>query len=416
MPTEEFPHPAVTPKAPTPAKINSLTLSSGIRIIAREKDSGVASIKFAVLGGSSSESATQKGAAQFLASTAFAGNEKNSGLRIVRFLESVGATFTATADREKIVYDVSVMEDRVETVVATILSVISLPPHASYVLEEEKPHVQLHYDAYQSDSVAKLTELVHEAAYGEGSALGSSLYAPSLKALSVNETLSYRASHFLRENLVIAASGMTADRLQKMVELYAASLPSKSITPLTLPSSPYTGGEVKVRVEGSGSTDLAVAFPVPAGEAGKPSQVLAGILAGRLAAKGSKATAFFNNYSKGGLLGVRVGGGVGAATNELTAALHELKALASSALETDVVKTKVSLDNFLALEGQATTSYLLGSILAGVSPAQLADVRTVTAQSVSGAAASLLKTEPAYAVLGATAGTPSYAAIKKIIA
>lgn len=41
VPTEEFPHPAVTPKPPTAAKINSLILPSGIRIIAREKDSGV---------------------------------------------------------------------------------------------------------------------------------------------------------------------------------------------------------------------------------------------------------------------------------------------------------------------------------------------------------------------------------------
>jgi predicted Zn-dependent peptidase len=54
------------------------------------------------VGGSSTETASQKGAAQFLAAAAYAGNQKNSGLRIVRFLESLGASFSATADREKV--------------------------------------------------------------------------------------------------------------------------------------------------------------------------------------------------------------------------------------------------------------------------------------------------------------------------
>ena len=67
----------------------------------------IATLRFAVLGGSSSESGAQKGAANFLAAAAYAGNRRNTGLRVVRFLESLGATFSASADREKVslVYD-----------------------------------------------------------------------------------------------------------------------------------------------------------------------------------------------------------------------------------------------------------------------------------------------------------------------
>jgi predicted Zn-dependent peptidase len=57
-----------------------------------------------VLGGSSAESDEQKGAAHFLAAAAYSGNHKNSGLRVVRYLESLGAVVKSIADREKVYY------------------------------------------------------------------------------------------------------------------------------------------------------------------------------------------------------------------------------------------------------------------------------------------------------------------------
>lgn len=59
-------------------------------------------IKVAVLGGSRSETWAQKGSAQFLAAAAYSGNHKNSGIRIVRYLESLGATIKSTADKEQV--------------------------------------------------------------------------------------------------------------------------------------------------------------------------------------------------------------------------------------------------------------------------------------------------------------------------
>lgn len=61
-------------------------------------------IKVAVLGGSSAETYEQKGAAHFLAAAAFAGNNKNSALRVVRYLESLGAVVKSSVDREKVNY------------------------------------------------------------------------------------------------------------------------------------------------------------------------------------------------------------------------------------------------------------------------------------------------------------------------
>ena len=59
-------------------------------------------MNFAILAGSRFESADEKGAAHMLAVSAFGGTAKRSGLRIVRDLENLGATFRASADREKV--------------------------------------------------------------------------------------------------------------------------------------------------------------------------------------------------------------------------------------------------------------------------------------------------------------------------
>lgn len=92
------------------------------------------SFKVAVAGGSSTETAAQRGAAHLLASAAYAGTSNNSGLRLVRFLEELGARFSASSDREKIVYDVTVMADRVEPALAAVLSLVASPPADSYVV------------------------------------------------------------------------------------------------------------------------------------------------------------------------------------------------------------------------------------------------------------------------------------------
>ncbi len=60
------------------------------------------SLKFAVSGGSSTEAHSAKGAAQFLSTAAFAGNNSSSGVKIVHHLEGLGASFQSYADKEKV--------------------------------------------------------------------------------------------------------------------------------------------------------------------------------------------------------------------------------------------------------------------------------------------------------------------------
>jgi hypothetical protein len=82
---------------------------------------------------------------------------------------------------------------------------------------------------------------------------------------------------------------------------------------------------------------------------------------------------------------------------------------------TFVCAVQLTLDYFLSLEGGCSATQLLDAHLRGQNPQTAGDYRKVTADEVRNAAAAALKTTPAYAVLGATAGTPSLAAISKML-
>lgn len=114
-----------------------------------------------------------------------------------------------------------------------------------------------------------LTQLIQEAAYGETSPLGSSLYAPSLKALAVPDVLAYRSTHFVKSNIIVTANGISNDRLKEIIDAKGHLIPDGPTTPaVALAPSPYVGGDIKVRVPLSGTSHVALAFPVPSGDAG----------------------------------------------------------------------------------------------------------------------------------------------------
>jgi predicted Zn-dependent peptidase len=273
-------------------------------------------------------------------------------------------------------------------------------------IDEEKARAALGYKSRSGCATAALTDAVHEAAYGEATAYGSNGYALNLKKLSVDEVLAYRQAHFVRENLtVVTHGGITGEAVKKIVGVHLSQFPTKGGNKgVTLPAASFVGGEVKIRADLDGKTHLAIAFPSPAGEAGKAYQVLAGVLNARAAAQGICAGAFTHSYHHGGLVGVRASGCVTSASEQLKKVVAELKAIANgAAAETDVVKTQLSLKNALNVEAgnESATAVLLSGVNA-------ADVRGVTSAAVVDAAKAVLKTaSPAFAVYGATAGVGS---------
>jgi hypothetical protein len=228
----------------------------------------------------------------------------------------------------------------------------------------------------------------------------------------VPSVLEYRAAHFVRSNLVVAGSGISQAALEALVEKSAGQIP-EGAAPVSAASA-FVGGNVKVRT--SGPSQLAIAFPVPAGDAGKPYMVLKALLAAKLASQQVCASAFMTSFAgSGGMVGVQAAGSAADASSYIATAVAELKAIASKCPDLETVKQKVTLENLLALEGESTSASLLAAHVSGADPVSSGDVRSVTAASVSAAASAALKASPAYAVLGGTAGTASYAEILSLM-
>lgn len=416
--TEEFPlNVTLTPQKDKAPAVSTSKLENGVSVLSKDCTSSVVSLKVAVMSGSSAEAADQRGAAQLLAAAAFAGSGESTGLRVVRDLESVGATFSAYADKEKIVYDVKTLADTVEPVLETVLSAIASAPRAAYVLEESKETAQLGYNAFATDTTAQLQELVCEAAYGETSPLGASMFAANLRKLSVPSVLAYRAAHFVRSNVVVAASGgISHSALTSLVEKYSAAIPAASgaaPTSTASSSSEYLGGDVKVRTDSDGISNIAIAFPVPAGDAAKPYIILKALIAAHLQKQGVCALPFLCQFKSGGILGIQASGNAAFATSVLEGAVSEIKAVAAKAptTEADALKRKETLSSFVSSEGSSGAGSLLDAFTLGASLDTGADLRDVSADSVKAAATAVLKSTPTYAVLGATAGTPSHSTV-----
>jgi hypothetical protein len=178
-----------------------------------------------------------------------------------------------------------------------------------------------------------------------------------------------------------------------------------------LTGAAYSGGDMKVRVDLGGETHMGLGFPAPDASA---CALLVAKLEAKLAAHGFKKGAV-STFHANGIFGVYASGDAAAATAALSAATTELKALAANADITDGDKAKATLANFLRLESGAASAALLDATLAGVAPETAADLRKVSSADVSAAAKAALGAVPAFAVYGATAGTPSFATVTKMM-
>lgn len=182
--------------------------------------------------------------------------------------------------------------------------------------------------------------MLHEAAYGEWSALGSSVYSDDhvdIKAARV-----YRNRVFTPENLVIVSDGGLSHEALK--DFVATSFPVSKEMDLSAGSSikekapalDYKGGFLSQRSRlSNGAALAAVAFPLPAGAKSRAASVVARMLTNRLKESGAAhkdaAGAFTSPYSKEGLVGVYACGSQESIKSVISSVAAELKSIATKA-------------------------------------------------------------------------------------
>lgn len=406
-----------------PAVYAESVTSNGVKVISRQRDTATASLKFAVRGGSAAEKYEEKGSAHLWASVAFAGTGKQSGLRLMRNLENSGVTVRANAHRERIVLSSSSDASVADFAVSSIAESIMSPPRDNYVITENLRIAEYDRQQLATSPRLQITEMLHEAAYGEWSALGSSVFSDD--HVDVKAARNYRSRVFTPENLVIVSDGgVSHEALKGFVgsafpvsnEMNLASVTAKDKAP-PAPALNYKGGFLSQRSRlTNGAALAAVAFPLPSGPKSRAASVVARLLSNSLKQSGAAhkgaAGAFTSPYSKEGLVGVYASGSQESIKSVISSIAAELKSIAAK-VEPAEAANALSLDNFLAFENSGAVDMILTAQTLGLSTADYLDVRNVTAAEVSAAAKDMLSAKITYTVLGNTYGAMSYEEVAK---
>jgi hypothetical protein len=167
-----------------------------------------------------------------------------------------------------------------------------------------------------------------------------------------------------------------------------------------MPSSPYIGGDAKIRSDLNGVTYLALAFPVPVGDAAKPYEILQSVINTQFHnTENNTLSCFYYPYSTGGIFRFSSSGSATDATDTLKSAINVLKVVAGGGSGIDAAIAAVSLQSHLVFNSQL----------------QNADMKGVSPADVTAAAVLALSAIPSYAVLGTTAGTLSLSKIEGLI-
>jgi predicted Zn-dependent peptidase len=295
----------------------------------------VVSIKFTILGGSSAEEPSQRGAAHLLAVSSLAGTNKRSGLRLTRDLENLGARIVTSADKQKISVTVTALADKIEKAVQGVCEAIIHPPSSAFAILDLKDTAVLAYEA-ASEPVSVARDLLHEAAFGDESPLGST-FLPSKREfdeLSLENVLAYRAKTFVASNVVVTASGVSLATLKALLETHLHELPKGAGK--VVPASPYIGGDVKVKADLGGRTVMGLGFPV-SGSVGS-ALLVKDVLIG----KHKNVTASLDVYTAGGLLSFVIDGASPQdATATLEAVVADIKHLGSGSPAVEALRKQV---------------------------------------------------------------------------
>ena len=276
-------------------------------------------------------------------------------------------------------------------------------------IQDLKSTAQLAYDEHAASPPQILSELLHEAAFGEESPMGASFFSGDLASLAISEVQSYRRDNFVPHNIVIATQGLPFEDVEGYAEKYLALASKGEAKAKKAASSTYTGGEARQKANLAGSTYTAVAFPVPSGVQAKPYHVLQKLLA--------SSNSFYAPYASSGLWGFHATGAPAEANAQVMAGVTALKGVVSGTGTGDIehIKQALTVASTTALDSGDTAGVLLSASLAGVSPKEYTDYSKVSTADVVAAAKSSLAGVPTLATLGKTAGAMNHATLTTLL-
>lgn len=222
------------------------TLPNGATLAVDETPSYFSSVGFYFKAGSRFESRYQlEGASHLLDKMSYKSTEKHTLGEMSAQLNTLGGNYMCSSSRECMIYQASVFNNDIDRMTDLVSESIFHPR-----LTPDEFHVQKQAMAYELNELwlqpnLILPELFQQTAYSAKN-LGSPLICPpqKLPELSLDLLHQYRNLFYSPNNLVVAFSGVSAEKAQRLAEAALAGLSSRPLPQMD--PAVYTGGELAI--------------------------------------------------------------------------------------------------------------------------------------------------------------------------
>ncbi|CAG9824416.1 unnamed protein product [Phaedon cochleariae] len=377
-------------------ELKTNVLPSKLVVTSAENESNISRVSIVFRAGSRNESSDNLGVTHVLRTAAGLSTKNASQFAIIRNIQQVGASLTATSDRETIAYTLEGTQQALEKALPFLTEVATQQVFKPWELSDISNRLLL--DIATRPLQLRAIDLLHNAAFRTG--LGNSLFIPKSKiGRTSSETLQhYVASNFLSGRAAVVGLGVNHNELTQ----YAQSLQIESGEGSAV-ASPYKGGELRsnkggdmayVAVAGEGASSKcpkeALAFAVLQRAIGVGPQIkwatsdngaFSRAVGGACADYAS--TAVNVSYSDVGLFGVLIAAPAATAGRLVEAAARLLRS--GSVSDEDVNRGKKQLVTSLLMDAESGSSAILniGSQAATTGAPQTASQIAAAVDSVS---------------------------------
>lgn len=402
------------------ADVQCTNLPNKLTVASAESGAAVSRVSIVFRAGSRCETADNLGASHVLRAAAGLSTKTATNFGITRNLQQVGASLTATSDRELITYTVAVTKDELETGLKYLEAAATGQVFKPWELADLTAMIKA--DIARVPVEVEAVESLHKAAFHSG--IGNSVFCPSYNA---GKHSSETMQHFVAKNCTTnraAVAGVGVDH--QLLVGFAQSLNLESGGSGDCKADSFNSSEIRHE---RGGNRAAVAIATQGAGWGNLKECLAHIVlqyacgSGPVTKRGANngvltkqlgnvaCSALCPTYSDNGLFGFVVVGDAKEVGRAVEVGVKGLKSLSVS--DADVARGKAGAIGWIAeyLENQSTLAFDLGEQAALLGKIHkkdeiLAAIEGVTAGDVQAAARKVASGKLAIGAVGNLSSVP----------
>ncbi|KAI3404912.2 MAS2 [Candida oxycetoniae] len=218
-------------------------LSNGIRVVTDSTPGHFSALGAYIDGGSRYETSSTLGLSHIHDRLAFKSTRNYSGVEMMEQLQKLGGNYMSCAQRESMIYQASVFNKDVESMMDMLAETIQNPRFTEREFLEALQTADYEVQELEYKPQILLSEKLHEAAYKGG--LGNSLFIKRerIPDLRRSDVVEYHREFFQPSNIVVAMVGVPEEKAIRMVEEKFNGSPSGKARERV---GSYIGGEVCV--------------------------------------------------------------------------------------------------------------------------------------------------------------------------